>query len=107
MSFWDRFKSTPAGSAASNIGNVLLKMGLVTEDQLRHAVDVQNHQEAVKLGRVFVDMGILTEAQLADALEKQRKLRTGQKTEALAEIVEAQAKAATERLQEILDDKAV
>ncbi len=56
------------------LGDVLLEGGLVTPDQLTHAVDEQ-HRLGRSLGRVLVDGGILTEGQLVAALAAQIGMR--------------------------------
>ncbi len=52
------------------LGEILLEGGLVTNDQLQEAVDVQKMQGKA-LGRVLVELGIVTEAQLVASLAHQ------------------------------------
>jgi len=56
----------------SLFGEILLELGLVTEDQLRLALDVQrNEAEGKQLGDILVDMGAVTPQQILQALEEQ------------------------------------
>jgi type IV pilus assembly protein PilB len=52
------------------IGELLLAKGMVTQDQLRQALEIQR-QSGGRLGRILVEMGVLPESQLARALAEQ------------------------------------
>ncbi|MBL0387072.1 Flp pilus assembly complex ATPase component TadA [Tumebacillus sp. ITR2] len=52
------------------IGDLLIDAGLITEQQLQEALNIQKTGKE-KLGDVFLNMGLLTEQQLIEALEFQ------------------------------------
>ena len=52
------------------LGEILLQQGLLTEQQLKLALDEQR-KSGRKLGRVFVDKGFVSEEQISTALAKQ------------------------------------
>lgn len=55
-----------------NLGDLLLKEGLITKEQLAQAVKIQKQKdESVPLGGILVKMGVLTEQDLTMALAKQ------------------------------------
>ena len=61
----------------TNLGYILVELGLVTEDQLNKMVDLQLQvRENSKLGRLFIEQGICTEEQIKLALEEQHRIRT-------------------------------
>jgi hypothetical protein len=73
----------------SNIGNVLLDLGAITEEQLAVARDKQQTlTEAARLGRILVDEGTITEAELEEALDLQKQMRNGRAVDAMLNIVE-------------------
>ena len=72
----------------SDLGNVLLKMGVVTEDQISKAVEVQHQGEQAMLGAILVGAGVIDGETLGKALVLQEKLRTGKETEAMLDIVQ-------------------
>ncbi len=57
-------------SDARHLGTMLLEEGLITRDQLDHAVEVQG-RSGTPLGRVLVDEGLVPEAELVKALARQ------------------------------------
>ncbi len=57
-------------SDARHLGTMLLEEGLITRDQLDHAVEVQG-RSGTPLGRVLVDEGLVAEAELVKALARQ------------------------------------
>ncbi len=57
-------------SDARHLGTMLLEEGLLTRDQLDHAVAVQA-RSGTPLGRVLVDEGLVAEAELVKALARQ------------------------------------
>lgn len=73
----------------SDLGNVLLKMNAVTEEQLAHAVEVQHRGEQAMLGAILVGAGAIDASTLGRALELQQKLRTGKEVEAMVDMVSA------------------
>ncbi|HEX7811329.1 MAG TPA: ATPase, T2SS/T4P/T4SS family, partial [Burkholderiales bacterium] len=52
------------------LGEILLQQKLLTEDQLKAALDEQK-RSGRKLGRIFIDSGFLTEDQIGGALARQ------------------------------------
>jgi len=52
------------------LGEILLQQGLLTEQQLRDALEEQK-RSGRKLGRVFVDKGYVSEEQISNALARQ------------------------------------
>ena len=56
--------------AYKRIGDLLLGMGLVTEDQVNQALEQQKVSKK-RLGQILIDMGFLTEQQMIEALEVQ------------------------------------
>lgn len=80
-------KSRPS-KEETDLGNVLLKMGVIDEDLLKKALAEQSRvEEKSLLGSILVRMGVLDEALLDRALKLQKKLRTGNKGDAMIEIV--------------------
>ena len=77
---------------ATSIGNVLKDMGLISDADLREAASQQTrHKE--KIGDVLIRMGVLTRDQLVHGLDVQRALRTqGQEYKGQLEILKAQAR---------------
>ena len=56
----------------SLFGEILLEFGLVTEDQLRMALDIQRDSAPGKqLGDILVEMGVVTPQQILQAVEEQ------------------------------------
>jgi len=56
--------------AKKKLGELLLEVGLITEEQLKHAIEVQN-KTGEKLGKVLIKLGYVTESQILEALEFQ------------------------------------
>jgi MSHA biogenesis protein MshE len=79
------------------LGEILLRQGLLTEDQLRQSLEDQK-RTGRRLGRVFIDAGFVTEESLCAALARQLKLafvdlrQAALKTELLAKLPESQAR---------------
>ena len=56
----------------SLFGEILLEFGLVTEDQLRMALDIQRDSaQGKQIGDILVEMGVLTPQQILQAVEEQ------------------------------------
>lgn len=72
----------------SDLGNVLLKMGAVSSDQLARAVEMQRRGEQTLLGSILVGSGAIDGETLGKALRLQEKFRTGKTTEAMCEIID-------------------
>ena len=79
------------------LGEILLRQGLLTEDQLRQSLEDQK-RTGRRLGRVFIDAGFVTEESICAALGRQLKLafvdlrQVALKTELLAKLPESQAR---------------
>lgn len=83
---------------AVDIGNILLKLGWITKDQLEKAVEAQKQNErGTRLGEILVGMGAITRDQLHEALSKQKKMRSGKAVDVMVEMVQKRA----ERLPEL------
>jgi MSHA biogenesis protein MshE len=52
------------------LGDLLLQMKLISEDQLAYALEQQKHAEH-KLGRILADNGFVTEENISESLAKQ------------------------------------
>src|SRR4029079_4657282 len=68
--------------AHRRIGQVLVDMGFITDEQQELLVDEQHEHPGQLLGKVAIDMGLIHEDQLAQALAEQLSLSVV----ALAEI---------------------
>src|SRR3954454_7018345 len=62
--------------AHRRIGQVLVDMGFITDEQQELLVDEQHEHPGQLLGKVAIDMGLITEEQLAQALGEQLSLQT-------------------------------
>src|SRR5262245_20341428 len=76
----------------SQLGAVLIKMGLITEDQLAAGIRklqwARDNKMDMRLGDALVRSGSITESQLAKALEFQRGLRNGASVDVMIEMVQ-------------------
>jgi type IV pilus assembly protein PilB len=61
--------------AQRRIGQILVDLGYVSDDQLELLVDEQHQRPGQKLGQVAMDMGLINDDQLAQALAEQLHLR--------------------------------
>jgi type IV pilus assembly protein PilB len=62
--------------AHRRIGQVLVDMGFITDEQQELLVDEQHEHPGQLLGKVAIDMGLVNEEQLAQALAEQLSLNT-------------------------------
>ena len=62
--------------AHRRIGQVLVDMGFITDEQQELLVDEQHEHPGQLLGKVAIDMGLINEEQLAQALAEQLSLQT-------------------------------
>lgn len=62
--------------AHRRIGQVLVDMGFITDEQQELLVDEQHEHPGQLLGKVAIDMGLINEEQLAQALAEQLSLNT-------------------------------
>ena len=68
--------------AIQRIGQILVDLGFIDDDQLEMLLDEQRRNPVEKLGRISIDMGLITEDQLCLALAEQM----GMQTVSLAEV---------------------
>ncbi len=59
---------------AERIGEMLVRMGLITEESLRHALNVQRSAPGRRLGAVLVDLGLIDPNDLARVLAERMGL---------------------------------
>src|SRR5688572_27622350 len=62
--------------AHRRIGQVLVDMGFITDEQQELLVDEQHENPGQLLGKVAIDMGLIGEDQLVQALAEQLSLQT-------------------------------
>src|SRR5262245_15935956 len=62
--------------AHRRIGQVLVDMGFITDEQQELLVDEQHEHPGQLLGKVAIDMGLIQEEQLVQALAEQLSLQT-------------------------------
>lgn len=62
--------------AHRRIGQVLVDMGFITDEQQELLVDEQHEHQGQLLGKVAIDMGLINEEQLVQALAEQLSLQT-------------------------------
>jgi hypothetical protein len=81
-------RNTLRMKAVSDIGSMLLRLGVVSEDQLRKAVEAQlkNHHDT-RLGEMLVKLGYVTEEQVTRALKMQKLMRSHRASEVMSDIV--------------------
>ncbi len=60
----------------SLFGEILLEFGLVTEEQLKMALDIQKQTTGKQLGDILVEMGVVTPQQILQAVEEQANRKT-------------------------------
>src|SRR5262245_43776592 len=57
--------------AIRRIGQILVDMGFITDDQLEVLLDEQRRQPGEKIGKIAEENGLITDEQLAQALAEQ------------------------------------
>ena len=62
--------------ALRRIGQILVDLGYISDEQLELVVDEQEQRPGQMLGQVAMDLGLLNDEQLAQALGEQMSLRT-------------------------------
>ena len=62
--------------ALRRIGQILVDLGYISDEQLELLVDEQHERPGQLLGQVAMDMGLITDDQLVQALGEQMSLRT-------------------------------
>ena len=68
--------------AIRRIGQILVDMGFIDDDQLEMLLEEQQQQPGEKLGKIAEEMGLITDDQLAQALAEQMNLQVINLTEA-------------------------
>ncbi|GIX00947.1 MAG: type IV fimbrial assembly protein PilB [Pirellulaceae bacterium] len=58
------------------IGQILVDLGFITDEQLEVILDEQQQRPGALLGRIAEDMGLITDEQLATALAEQLNMKT-------------------------------
>ena len=61
--------------AIRRIGQILVDLGFVTDDQLEALLEEQRAQPGEKLGKIAEDMALITDDQLAQALAEQMNMQ--------------------------------
>ncbi len=62
--------------AVRRIGQILVDMGFITDEQLEVVLDEQQQRPGALLGKIAEDMGLITEDQLSQALAEQLGMQT-------------------------------
>jgi type IV pilus assembly protein PilB len=68
--------------AVRRIGQILVDLGFLTDEQLEVVLEEQHQQPGALLGRIAEDMGLITDEQLAQGLAEQLGLQTVSLTDA-------------------------
>ncbi len=61
--------------AVRRIGQILVDLGFITDDQLQLLLEEQQQQPGALLGKLAEDMALITDEQLAQALAEQQGMR--------------------------------
>ena len=65
------------GSRKKRLGDLLVDAGVITQDQLLQALQIQKtEKKGDRLGVVLIDLGMTDEKQIMDALKKQLKIES-------------------------------
>lgn len=72
-----------------SIGNILVRMGAVTKDQLATAVGHKSYHDEMLLGSVLKQLHLCTDTEVARALTIQAQIRSGARAMAELEVLEA------------------
>ncbi|MEX0824917.1 MAG: ATPase, T2SS/T4P/T4SS family, partial [Pirellulaceae bacterium] len=62
--------------AVRKIGQILVDLGFLTDDQLEAVLQEQQQQPGMLLGKIAEDMGLITDEQLVQALAEQMRMQT-------------------------------
>ncbi len=89
-------KAAKQGKPAVRIGDLLVKDGLITEDQLQAAIQQQNSAEGPKplLGQVLIQMGLVTQEIMDQVVADQKKAVQSSTAGRQAEATGAEAQGA-------------
>jgi type IV pilus assembly protein PilB len=58
------------------IGQILVDLGFITDEQLEVVLDEQQQRPGALLGKIAEDLGLITDEQLAQALAEQLGMQT-------------------------------
>lgn len=86
---------------STNLGNVLLKMGIISGEELDRALDVQRDKDQL-LGACLVFIGALTQDELELALELQEKMRGRRGVDAFLDLVEKRSEKTNQKMAMVL-----
>ena len=65
------------GSRKKRLGDLLVDAGVITQDQLMQALQIQKtEKKGYRLGVVLIDLGMTDEKQIMDALKMQLKIES-------------------------------
>ena len=78
----------------SDIGSILIRMGVIDQETLTEAVDRQRSSRDLRLGAHLIEIGKLSQDDLSAALMLQKRLRSGEASDVMLEMCEER----TERL---------
>jgi hypothetical protein len=97
-----------ASDDPSSIGNVLVTIGKVTQEQLTNALQQQAAAADVRLGAILKDSGIVDAADIAKAMEIQEKMRKGHTAAADMAALEMEvekSKRGAQQLTQVIEDR--
>lgn len=89
MLFWKKNKKTQTENPVedfSSLGNVLVCMGLITNEDLSGLLEAQNQSKETKIGQLAISFGLINDEQLGEAICLQNKIRTTSGTDHLKAI---------------------
>jgi len=92
-SFFSRFRGLFANSSSENeIGEVLVKKKVITEDELTHAVKTQKDQlyemgRAAPLGEVLIEQGYVSDKTLLQVINEQYTLSVSSLSDSIKELL--------------------
>ncbi|HEY3776548.1 MAG TPA: hypothetical protein VGL35_00675, partial [Rhizomicrobium sp.] len=65
-------------ATAPPLGQILIRRGLIAEEDLERALELQKERRGEKLGKILVDMGFIAQRDLLSALSEQLGLPIAQ-----------------------------
>lgn len=72
---------------STSIGSVLIRMGCITPEQVEASTLAHSRQSERRLGEVMVWLGHITEEQLEAALAYQARMRSGDASGVMIELI--------------------
>jgi hypothetical protein len=88
----------------TTIGNILMRMRVLTKDQLVVAIGRKAHHDEMLLGALLRELGFVTDEQVAKALLIQAKLRKGDAADAAMELMEMRLEAFGKREDQLTEE---